>query len=102
MPSDKDMTKLEPFAKAILDARAKYKDLSLANLYDPDFMPKELRKAHDANDKAVDKLYRKSGFKSERERVEHLFLLYEKITAGLLASSKTPTKRKSRKASGTA
>jgi hypothetical protein len=94
MPPVKDLKKLEPFAQAILDARAKFPDATLADLYDPDTMPTDLLKAHTANDKAVDKLYRKSGFKSERERVEHLFGLYEKMTSGMLATTKKPRKRK--------
>jgi hypothetical protein len=94
MPPVKGLKKLEPFAQAILDARAEFPDATLADLYDPDTMPANLRKAHIANDKAVDKLYRKSGFKSERERVEHLFGLYEKMTSGMLATTKKPRKRK--------
>jgi hypothetical protein len=96
MPPAKDLSKLEPHAQAILDARAKFPDATLAELYDPDIMPAELRRAHLANDKAVDKLYRKSGFASERERVEHLFMLYEKMTAGMLAAEKKPKKRKTK------
>jgi hypothetical protein len=94
MPPVKDLKTLEPFAQAILDARAEFPDATLADLYDPDTMPANLRKAHIANDKAVDKLYRKSGFKSERERVEHLFGLSEKMTSGMLATTKKPRKRK--------
>ena len=41
-------------------------------------MPPNLRRAHQALDRAVDRLYRKSGFASEHERVEHLFMLYER------------------------
>jgi hypothetical protein len=96
MPPVKDLKKLEPHAQAILDARAKFPDATLAELYDPDIMPAALRKAHIANDKAVDKLYRRSGFKSERERVEHLFMLYEKMTAGMLAAEKKTKKRKTK------
>ena len=44
---------------------------ALANLYDPDLMPPNLRRAHHALDQAVDRLYRHSGFASERGRVEH-------------------------------
>ena len=55
----------------------------LADLYDPDLMPPDLRRAHQALDRAVDRLYRRSGFASERERVEHLFMLYEKMRAPL-------------------
>lgn len=98
MPPLKDLKKLEPHAQAILDARAKFPDATLAELYDPDIMPAELRKAHTTNDKAVDKLYRKTGFASERERVEHLFMLYEKMTAGLLAPTAKPKKRRAKKA----
>jgi hypothetical protein len=94
VPPLKSLKKLVPFAQAILDARAEFPDATLADLYDPDTMPAKLRKAHIANDKAVDKLYRKSGFKSERERVEHLFGLYEKMTSGMLATTKKPRKRK--------
>lgn len=85
MPPTNDLSKLDPHAQAILDARANYPDASLADLYDPDIMPADLRRAHQANDKAVDRLYRKAPFKSERDRVEHLFQLYEKMTDPLLA-----------------
>lgn len=64
-------------AQAILDARAAYPNTSLSQLYDPETMPANLRKAHEANDKLVDRLYAKGGFASERERVEHLFKLFE-------------------------
>ena len=64
------MQRLAPHADAILAARAAYPDATLADLYDPDLMPVDLRKAHQALDRAVDRLYRRSGFTSERERVE--------------------------------
>ena len=53
---------------------------SLADLYDPDFMPTKLRKAHRALDLAVDKLYSKDGFKTPLDRVKHLFELYQQMT----------------------
>lgn len=65
----------------ILDARKHHKGATLADLYDPDLMPPDLRRAHRDNDKAVDKLYRTKPFSSERERVEHLFGLYEELRA---------------------
>ena len=68
-------------AQAVLDARASFKDTALDVLYDQDSMPPKLRKAHGALDKAVDQLYRRKGFAFERERVEHLFELYEKSAA---------------------
>jgi hypothetical protein len=59
-------------------------------------MPPNLRKAHQALDLAVDKLYRKEPFGSDRERVEHLFGLYEKLTANLLTSAVKSKNRKRR------
>jgi hypothetical protein len=97
MPPAKDLSKLEAHAQAILDARDKFYDATLAELYDPDIMPAELRRAHWANDRAVDRLYRKSGFASERERVEHLFMLYEKMATGLLAVEKKPKARRAKR-----
>ncbi len=56
-PSDEQKAKIEQTAQAILDARALYPDASLADLYDPLTMPPELRKAHQANDRAVMQAY---------------------------------------------
>ena len=95
MPTEKpDLSKLEPLAQAVLDARTAHPDVTLADLYDPDLMPPDLRKAHQALDRAVDKLYRRTGFASERERVEHLFMLYEKMSAPLKAAMQAKPKRR--------
>lgn len=74
-------------AQAILDARALYPDSSLADLYDELTMPVELRKAHQANDKAVMTAYGmtkevdgKKTWLTESETVERLFELYEEMT----------------------
>ena len=85
--------RLTATGQAILDARAAWPEASLADLYDPDAMPANLRKAHLANDKAVDRLYRKKPFGSERERVEHLFALYEAMTAPVLDAAKAKPRR---------
>ena len=85
-PKSTKQCKLEPLAQAVLDARANHPDATLADLYDPDAMPPNLRRAHQKLDKAVDQLYRPSGFTSERERVEHLFKLYEELRAPLVAT----------------
>jgi restriction-modification enzyme MmeI-like protein len=82
--------KLEKLAQAVLDARAAHDGATLADLYDPDVMPEDLRKAHRALDEGVDRLYRKEPFASDRERVEHLFGLYEKLTAPMLAAAVKP------------
>ena len=86
--------KIAELAQAVLDARAAWPDSTLADLYDPDLMPPNLRKAHTALDLAVDRLYRKAPFTSERERVEHLFGLYEKMVAPIEAAAKAKSHRK--------
>ena len=92
-----DLSKLEPLAQAVLDARAAHPNATLADLYDPDLMPPNLRRAHQALDRAVDRLYRPGGFASERERVEHLFMLYERMQAPLAAAAGTKAGRRKRR-----
>ena len=79
-PTDKQKVKIEKTAQAILDARALYPDSSLADLYDPLTMPKELLKAHQDNDRAVMEAY---GLPikgtTESDAVSHLFKMYEKL-----------------------
>lgn len=77
-------------AQAILDARALYPDSSLADLYDELTMPVELRKAHQANDKAVMTAYGmtkevdgKKTWLTESETVERLFELYEELVTSV-------------------
>ena len=93
-PEAADLSKLELLAQTVLDARAAYPDATLAELYDPDLMPPKLRKAHQGLDRAVDRLYRRRGFASERERVEHLFMLYEKKRSSLALHLSSQTKRR--------
>jgi len=83
-----DMSPLEPFGQAILDARSIHKNATLAELYDSTLMPPNLRKAHERLDLAVDRLYQRQGFNSEQERVEYLFQLYEKMRTPLMAKEK--------------
>ena len=79
-PTDAQKAKIEQTAQAILDARAKYPDSSLADLYDESTMPPELRKAHKENDKAVMSAYGFSPKMIETEIVAELFKMYEKLT----------------------
>ena len=65
----------------MLDARDSHTGATLADLYDPLTMPQDLRRAHERLDRAVDRLYRPEPFNSERERVEHLLGLYERLVA---------------------
>ena len=57
-------------------------------------MPPTLTKAHAALDKTVDRCYRKEPFASDRDRVEHLFALYEKLTAPLFEPASKSRKRR--------
>ena len=66
-------------AQAILDARAKYPDCSLADLYDETVMPPELRKAHQENDRAVMQAYGFDPRMTESEIVAELFRMYEAL-----------------------
>ena len=92
-PASQSFTK-PPLAQAVLDTRAAHPSATLADLYDPGLMPPNLRKAHTALDRAADRLYRPGGFASERERVEHLFGLYEKMTAPLAVKPKKQCRRR--------
>ncbi len=93
-PKGTNLSKLKPLAQSVLDVREEYPDSTLANLYDPDLMPANLRKAHQVLDRAVDRLYRRGGFSSERQRVEHLFALYEKMQIPLKSKIKLKRQRK--------
>lgn len=79
-PTDAQRDKIEKTAQGILDARAKYPDSSLADLYDEVLMPPELRKAHQANDKAVMEAYGFWGkLNTESECVAQLMKLYQQL-----------------------
>ena len=71
--------KISQTAQAILDARARYPESSLADLYDPLTMPPDLRAAHEANDRAVLAAYGLKPDTPEPEIVAHLFGLYAEI-----------------------
>ncbi len=106
-PSAAKRARVEEAAQRILDLRVELGDgragflpvkkkggqpACLADLYDQEAMPLPLYKAHSALDRAVDRCYRTQPFTSERQRVEFLFALYEKLTAPLTA----PSRKKSR------
>ena len=80
-PTDEQKAKIEQTAQAILDARAKYPDSSLADLYDETAMPPELRKAHQDNDRAVMRAYRfPIRGMTESKCVAELMRMYQKLT----------------------
>ncbi len=88
-PTKKQKTAVEQAAQGVLDAREEFlsQGATLADLYDPVAMPPKLVKAHAALDRAVDRCYRAQPFTSERQRVEFLFALYEKLTTPLIAEA---------------
>jgi hypothetical protein len=94
--------KVDAVAQAVLDARAAHPTSSLADLYDPDTMPADLRKAHAALDTAIDRLYRPAPFASDRDRVEHLFGRYEALVNPLERLGAAKNRRVARKAAITA
>ena len=79
-PTEQQKAEIEKTAQAILDARELYPDCSLADLYDELTMPPELRKAHQANDKAVMKAYGFKNTMSESEIVAELMKMYLELT----------------------
>jgi hypothetical protein len=87
---------LEAAAQAVLDARQRYPNDSLAALYDPDVMPVELLKAHLAVDRAVDAAYGYTGDKSDPPRVAFLFTRYQHLTSLLPVAVKKALSRSTR------
>jgi hypothetical protein len=81
-PTEAQKKKVEEAAQKVLDARAKFPDATLADLYDPNTMPKDLLDAHRKLDSAVDACYRKAAFKTELERLEYLFGMYKELVKG--------------------
>ncbi|MDE5754655.1 MAG: class I SAM-dependent DNA methyltransferase [Oscillospiraceae bacterium] len=81
-PTDEQKKKIEKTAQAILNARARYPDCSLADLYDELTMPPELRKAHQQNDFAVMETYGFDRTITESECVAELMKRYQKLTKG--------------------
>ena len=79
-PTDTQKEKIEKTAQAILDARALYPDSSLADLYDDLTMPVELRRAHQANDRAVMEAYAFPLTMTESDIVARLLEMYEQLT----------------------
>ena len=79
-PTEDQKATIEQTAQGILDARALYPDKSLADLYDPDKMPTDLRAAHEANDKAVMDAYGFSYDMTEPEIVAELMKMYQELT----------------------
>lgn len=88
-------------AENILLAREAHFPATIADLYDPETMPENLRKAHEHNDEVLERIYIGRRFKNDTERLERLFDLYTKMTAKASAAKQTkavPSKKGARKA----
>jgi len=77
----KQQEEIEKLAQAVLDARALFPKSSLADLYDPLTMPRELLRAHQALDRAVMKLYGFAKDMSEPDIVAELMEMYQTLVA---------------------
>ncbi|HEY9220896.1 MAG TPA: DNA methyltransferase [Lutibacter sp.] len=86
--TEKQTKAIEEKAQKVLDTRLEFPNSTLADLYGAYSMPPALVKAHNELDKAVDLAYRSQPFTSEAKRMEFLFELYEKYTAGLFSKGK--------------
>ena len=87
-PSNDQCRRVEEAAQGVLDERSKFPAATLADLYNPLAMPPALIKAHGDLDRAVDRCYRSQSFDNDRQRVEYLFVLYEKLAAPLIPPSR--------------
>ncbi|MEW6120446.1 MAG: DNA methyltransferase [Pseudomonadota bacterium] len=95
--TEKNKDDLTRCAEDILLAREHHFPATIADLYDPDAMPADLRAAHERNDEVLERIYIGRRFKNDTERLEKLFDLYTKMTA-----SAAPAKGKKRKAGANA
>ncbi|MBE7171480.1 MAG: class I SAM-dependent DNA methyltransferase [Williamsia sp.] len=77
----KNRKDLNACAQEILIARERYFPATIADLYDPEKMPEDLRIAHDRNDEVLERIYIGRRFKNDTERLEKMFELYTQMTA---------------------
>ena len=84
--TDKNKADLTRCAEDILLAREVHYPATIADLYDPETMPANLREAHERNDETLERIYIGRRFRNDSERLEKLFELYTKTTAGTPAT----------------
>ena len=94
--TEKNKADLTRCAEDILLAREAHWPATIADLYDPDAMPEDLKAAHDRNDETLERIYIGRRFRNDTERLEKLFDMYTKMTASI---GTTPAKavRKAKK-----
>jgi hypothetical protein len=90
--TEKNKADLTRCAEDILSAREAHFPATIADLYDPDAMPADLREAHERNDEVLERIYIGRRFRNDTERLEKLFDLYTKMTAS--AATKSARKAK--------
>ena len=90
--TEKNKADLTRCAEDILLAREAHFPATIADLYDPENMPEDLRRAHDRNDEVLERIYIGRRFKNDTERLEKLFDLYTKMTTDSNKISKTKKK----------
>lgn len=96
--TEKQKLTINEYVFAILDERAKFPEKTMAWLYNPETMPKDLNQAHQNLDRAIEEIYRMGNpFTSDAERLEHLFKRYDEMTKKdtLFAKQKKTRKKKS-------
>ena len=91
--TDQNKADLTQCAQDILLAREAHFPKTIADLYDPDDMPDDLRRAHERNDDVLERIYIGRRFKNDTERLEKLFDLYTKMTANLAKPKKAAGKK---------
>ena len=92
--TEKNKADLTRCAEDILLAREAHFPATIADLYDPDAMPANLREAHERNDEALERIYIGRRFRNDTERLEKLFALYTEMTAKQSKSGKAKATRR--------
>ena len=90
--TQKNKADLTRCAEDILIAREEHFPATIADLYDPDTMPDDLRRAHEQNDETLERIYIGRRFRNDTERLEKLFELYTKMVEAKDAKAKAPKK----------
>jgi hypothetical protein len=89
MLTEQNRDDLARCAENILLAREAHFPATIANLYDPDNIPENLRHAHEQNDEILERIYIGRRFRNDTERLEKLFEMYTKMTAAQSPAKKT-------------
>jgi hypothetical protein len=94
--TEKNKSDLTRCAEDILLAREAHFPKTIADLYERDAMPEDLRRAHEKNDETLERIYIGRRFRNDTERLEKLFDLYTKMTEGKDPKPKTAKKAKAK------